>query len=175
MLTIIGFNFSKLLAQQKKPAKGNLKIGTNVKIDSLERSNLVFDNDRGAVKVTFTYKVNYDPDIGTIELQGDIMFMQEKKVVDQLLKEWEEKKTVPKKVSSSLVNSIMQKCTIQAMIMTKDIGLPPPMPMPKVKSSGKNVKVDESGQAQHHTEVQKEAEDEGSGSKKSSGSQKKNK
>ena len=156
-MTIIGFNYSKLLAQQKKPAKGNLKIGTNVKIDSLEKSNLAFGDDRSAVKVSFTYTVKYDPDIGSIELQGDIMFMQEQKVIDKLLKDWQEKQQLPKKVSSNLVNSIMQKCTIQAMIMTKDIGLPPPMPMPKVKSSTKKVKVDENAEAQP-ADLQKQAD-----------------
>lgn len=150
-MTIIGFNFSKMLAQQKKAAKGNLKIGTNVKIDGLEKTSLVFDKERMALKLNFTYNVRYDPDIGGVELQGDILFLQEKKVAEGLLAEWEKKKALPKKVSSGLVNAIMQKCVVQALILTKDIGLPSPLPLPKVKEMTKvqvaeeatgNVKAD---------------------------------
>lgn len=141
-MTIIGFNFSKLLAQQKKAAKGSVKIGTNVKLDAVEKTNLLFDKDKAALKAMFTYKVTYDPDIGTIEFQGDILFMQEAKVIDTLVAEWDKKKALPKKFSTALINAIMQKCIIQALIMSKDIGLPPPMPLPKVKAQAK-VKVDE--------------------------------
>ncbi|MBD3209003.1 hypothetical protein GF367_01110 [Candidatus Woesearchaeota archaeon] len=143
-MTIIGFNFSKLLAEQRRAAKGTLKIGTNVKLDDVHQTDLSFDDERGAIKVAFTYIVTYDPDIGGVELKGDILFMQEKKVIGALVKDWGAKKSLPKKLSSALVNAIMQKCTLQAIIMTRDIGLPPPMPMPKLKSSSKvKVKEDE--------------------------------
>ena len=141
-MTIIGFNFSKLLAQQKRAAKGSVKIGTNVKLDAVEKTNMAFDKDKAALKAAFTYKVSYDPDIGTIEFQGDILFLQETKVIDSLVQEWSKKKALPKKFSTALINAIMQKCTIQALIMSKDIGLPPPMPLPKIKSQTK-VKVEE--------------------------------
>lgn len=140
-MTIIGFNFSKLLAQQKKAAKGSLKIGTNVKLDAVEKTNLAFDKDKAALKATFTYKVTYDPDIGTIEFQGDILFLEAAKIIETLLQEWNKKKELPKKFSTALINAIMQKCIIQALIMSKDIGLPPPMPLPKIKAQTK-VKVE---------------------------------
>lgn len=142
-MTIVGFNFSKLFAQQKKAAKGNLKIGTNVKIESVVKTNLAIGKDRATVKLSFTYNVVYDPDIGNLELQGDVLFMQEAKVIEELLTEWEKKKSLPKKFSSAIVTQIMQKCTIQALIMTKDIGLPPPIPLPKVRSSPVTVKADD--------------------------------
>ena len=141
-MTIIGFNFSKLLAQQKKAAKGSLKIGTNVKLDAIERTNMAFDKDKAALRAAFTYKVTYDPDVGAIEFQGDLIFLEEAKVIESLVKEWNEKKALPKKFSTALINAIMQKCVIQALIMAKDIGLPSPMPLPKVKTQTK-VKVDE--------------------------------
>ena len=132
-MTIIGFNFSKILAHHKKPAKGNVKVGTNVKLDAVEKANLSFEKDKAAIRTVFTYKVTYEPDIGGVEFQGELLFLQEAKIVDSLLKEWEEKKALPKKFSTDLINAIMQKCIIQALIMSKDIGLPPPIPLPKLK------------------------------------------
>ncbi len=139
-MTIVGFNFSKIHAEHKKAAKGDLKIGTNIRFDGVDQTKLAFDNERAAVKVTFTYGVSYEPAIGVIQLQGDVLFMQEKKVIDVIIKGWEEKKALPKKISTALVNAIMQKCTIQSIIMARDIGLPPPMPMPKVKAPEVNIK-----------------------------------
>ena len=142
-MTIVGFNFSKLFAQQKKAAKGNLKIGTNVKIDDVQKTKLAIGKDRATVKISFTYNVNYDPDIGGLELQGDVLFMQEEKVIDAVMAEWEKKKALPKKLSAPIVTQIMQKCTIQALVMTKDIGLPPPLPLPKVKAAPVKVNAED--------------------------------
>lgn len=142
-MAIVGFNFSKLFAEQHKAAKGNLKISTNVKFESVEKTTLALGDDKSTLKVAFTYTVAYDPKVGSIELQGDLLFMQDVKLIEAVLAEWDKKKTLPAKVSKVLVNNIMQKCTIQALIMTKDIGLPPPMPLPKVKSSPVKVKAEE--------------------------------
>jgi hypothetical protein len=132
-MTIVGFNFSKILAQQKKATKGNLKIGTNVKIDVVEKTSLGFDKDRSALRAGFTYKVTYEPEIGIIEFQGDILFMESQKIIDELVSEWNAKKQLPKKFSAALMTTIMQKCIIQALVISKDIGLPPPIQLPKVK------------------------------------------
>ncbi len=142
-MTIVGFNFSKLFAQQKKATKGNLKISTNVKIESVDKTNLAIGKERSTVKISFTYNVMYDPDVGSLELQGDVLFMQEAKIIDELLNDWEKQKSLSKKFSSAIVTQIMQKCTIQALVMTKDIGLPPPIPLPKVRSSPVTVKADD--------------------------------
>jgi hypothetical protein len=91
-----------------------------------------FDQQRSAVKISFTYTVSYDPDIGSIELAGDILFLQEQAVIQAILDEWTKRKALPKKLSAPLVSAIMQKCVIQALILTKDIGLPPPIPLPRV-------------------------------------------
>lgn len=133
-MTIVGFNFSKIQAEHGKSAKGDVKIGTNVRIEDLQSTSLAFGNERSALRAVFSYTVSYDPAIGSIRLEGDVLFMQEKKIIEAILKEWTEKKAMSKKLSAVLVNTIMQKCTIQSLIMARDINLPPPMPLPKVKS-----------------------------------------
>lgn len=132
-MTIIGFNFSKLHAEQLKPHKKGIKISTNIKIDNLSKTKLSFDKTKGAVKASFSYEVQYG-DVGTILLAGDVLEMQEIKVIDSILEEWKEKKTIPKALSTALMTQIMNKSAVQAIILAKDIGLPSPIPMPKFKS-----------------------------------------
>lgn len=132
-MTVVGFNFSRIHAQQKKAVKGDVKIGTNVKIDNVQKTNMVFDQTRSTIKVSFTYSVTYSPEVAEIQLQGDILFMQEQKLIDAVLKEWDEKKKVSARLSGILMNAIMQKSTIQAIVLSRDLGLPAPVPLPKVQ------------------------------------------
>jgi len=142
-MTIIGFAFTKIYAEQKKPSKGNIKISNNIKIEGLEKTNLIFDDKRVALKALFTYKVTYQPAVGSIELQGDILFLQETKQAEALIKEWNNKKALPKKLSASLITHILQKCHVQALILTKDINIPPPIPLPRVTPTRKQATTEE--------------------------------
>ena len=38
-------------------------------------------------------------------------------------------------ISPILLNSILNKCNVQALILSQDINLPPPIPLPKVQMS----------------------------------------
>ena len=133
-MAIIGFNLSKINAELKKKEKGGVKINTNIKINSLDKASIALDEKMGALKANFTYTVSYDPGVGLIELQGDILSMQENKTVDAVVKEWNEKKSVPRKLTTILMTHIMQKCSMQALIMARDVSLPPPVPLPKFKA-----------------------------------------
>ncbi len=138
IMTIIGFTFNKLSAFKKTVAKGSVKISTNVKITGLEKTNLIFDNKRVALKALFAYKVVYEPEIGGLEFEGDVLFLQDKKSADDVLKQWKDKKTIDRKLSAAIVSHILQKCAVQSLVLARDVGLPAPIPLPKVKAP--NVK-----------------------------------
>ena len=140
MATIIGFSFTKLHAQQKTLAKGSLKIKNNIKLTGLEKTSLSFDENKQALKTLFTYGVTYEPQIGELEFAGDILFLASKDEATALIETWNKKKELPQKLATSLIQNIMQKCTIQAMIMARDIGLPSPVPLPKFKTPGTAAK-----------------------------------
>lgn len=133
-MTIVGFNFSSMNATREKNPVKELKIGTNIRLDKVEKTNLAFDEKRGTLKISFTYTINYDPGVGQIVLSGDVLTMQENKTVEALLKEWKEKKTVPPKFSRMIMQHLMQKCSVQGIIMSRDVGLPAPVPMPRFKT-----------------------------------------
>lgn len=133
-MTVIGFSFTKLTAELKKPSKGNLKVNSHVKINGLDKTNLSFDNKKTALKADFTYAVEYEPAVGNIEFKGDILFLQEQDEAQKLLDQFAKKKNVPKKIATVLVNNILKKSTMQAIIMSRDIALPPPIPLPGVKT-----------------------------------------
>ncbi|MBI2658791.1 hypothetical protein HYX05_01660 [Candidatus Woesearchaeota archaeon] len=59
--------------------------------------------------------------------------MEDPKKIKELLASWKKDKKVPKELMAGLLNTILTKCNIQALILSQEINLPAPIPMPKVQ------------------------------------------
>ena len=44
-------------------------------------------------------------------------------------------KKIPKDIVQEIMSNVLSKCNIEALLMSREIGLPPPIPLPKVKSN----------------------------------------
>ena len=132
-MTIIGFTFSEIQAKQQKPPKGSIRINNNIKIVNLEKTSLNFDEKKIALKVDFKYTVDYQPEIGFIKFGGEILLLEDSKLADNLVKQWDEKKSLPPDFSEAIMSHLMQKCSVEAILLSKDVGLPSPIPLPKFK------------------------------------------
>tara|TARA_Y100000310_G_scaffold95150_1_gene92996 strand:+ start:2814 stop:3236 length:423 start_codon:yes stop_codon:yes gene_type:complete len=134
-MTIVGFNFTRLEAEKKDMAKGKISVGNNVSIKNVEEKNLSLANDKQKVLAfTFEFTSKYDPNIGHIKFTGDVLFMEDAKKVKELLDGWKKDKKLPKEIMTGILNTVLSKCNIQALIMSEQINLPPPIPLPKVQS-----------------------------------------
>ncbi|MBC8495354.1 hypothetical protein H8D36_04330 [archaeon] len=132
-MTIIAFNFTKMSAEKKKPVKGQVNISNNVGIKDVSESKLSLDAKKKALKFEFEYVSKYDADIGSIQLSGDTIYLVEIKAADEILASWKKDKKVPEKVMRELMNRILAKCNVQAVVLSRDINLPAPIPLPKMK------------------------------------------
>ncbi len=132
-MAIIGFTFNEIHAEQQNPPKGSIKINNNIKIVNLEKTSLNFDDKKTALKLDFKYSVDYQPEIGFIKLGGEMLLLEESRVADDLVKQWTDKKSLPQKFSEAVMEHLMQKCSVQAILLSKDVGLPSPIPLPKFK------------------------------------------
>jgi hypothetical protein len=135
-MTIVGFDFVKIGAEKKNPVRGKISINNNVAIKSVEEHNLNLGRDKkDALKFEFEFIAKYDPDIGTIKLGGNVIYMEDSKKVKDIMDGWKKDKKLPKDVSTGVLNTILTKCNVEALILSKDINLPPPIPMPKIQSA----------------------------------------
>src|SRR5690606_25123677 len=89
------------------------------------------------LRYVFTYVATYEPSIGTITLEGEVITMDDKKKSDAILKDWKKDKTLPAQTSQPILNSILNKCTVEALILSKELNLPAPIPIPKIKQEVK--------------------------------------
>ncbi len=137
-MKIVGFHINKLLVERKNPIKGKLSIKSKLNIEDItgEENSAKMP----AFRFNFVYNIDYEPSISKIELKGSVIAIDDKGEGKDILKDWKDKKFLsPLKVP--LFNFIMNKCTIKAIELEEEIGLPVHIPLPKIKSkqSGKVV------------------------------------
>ena len=132
-MTIVGFNFDRIEADKRGVVKGKINISNNVAIKNVQEHDLnLGKNKQGALQFRFEFTSTYEPKVGNIILNGNVIFMEDTKKVKEILAHWKKEKKVPQDVMTGIINSILSRCNIQALILSQEINLPPPIPLPRV-------------------------------------------
>ncbi len=132
---IAGFNFTKLSAEKKEVIKGKVDINNNISIKKVEETDLSLGKQKQkALKFTFEFTSKYEPSFGEIMLEGEILFIDEQKAVKDIMASWGKDKKIPKEIMMALLNTVLSRCNVKALILSEDINMPPPIPMPNVQS-----------------------------------------
>ncbi len=141
-MSIVGIHFTKIDVEKANNVKGKVNISNNVLIKNVEEASLSLglSNQKGA-KFSFEFKSEYAPDMGHIYLLGDVLMVEEDKAVKSILSDWDKKKTIKTEIMSQVLNSVLNKCNIQALILSQTMNLPSPIPMPKVQQDTKVVET----------------------------------
>ena len=131
---IVGFGFTKLSAEKKEQVKGKIDINNNVSVKDVVEDNLSLGKDKqNIVKFIFEFTANYEPSVGKILFEGEVLYLEEPKKVKEILASWKKDKKLPKELMGGILNTILTKCNVQALILSQEVNLPPPIPMPKVQ------------------------------------------
>ena len=132
---IVGFGFTKLSAEKKENAKGKIDINNNVSIKDVLEENFALGKDKqqNIIKFLFEFTSKYEPNVGDILFEGELLYMEEPKKAKEILADWKKNKKLPKDLMAGLLNTILTKCNIQALILSQQVNLPPPIPLPKVQ------------------------------------------
>ncbi len=134
LMVIVGFNFTKISIEKTAPVKGKININNNISITSVEKTELELGtSEQSALRFGFEFTSQYNPKVGLIDLRGEILYLEEVKKIKEIVEKWKKEKKVPKEIMAEVLNQTLIKCNIQALILSKDLNLPPPIPLPKVK------------------------------------------
>jgi len=139
-MTIVKINIHKMNAERNlESAGGQIKINNNVSIKNVE--DLAFDVEgKKGLKFSFSFNCNYEPDLGKIEVEGQILFVESAAKVEEIKKGWEKSKKIPMDVMEQVVNAALHKGNIQAIKISEEVNLPSPLPLPKVRTGPEPVK-----------------------------------
>ena len=132
---IVGFGFTKLSAEKHEAAKGKIDINNNVSIRDVREDSFSLGKDKqqNVLKFMFEFASKYEPSVGTILFEGELLYMEEPKKAKEILGSWKKSKEIPKELMAVLLNTILTKCNVQALILSQEVNLPPPIPMPRVQ------------------------------------------
>lgn len=137
-MVIVGFAFNKIVCERKESKGGNIKINNNISLTDVEEKELTLGKDKQkGIRFLFEFVSKYDPGLGEIKLIGEVMYMEDQKKIKEIMASWKKDKKVPKEVMTPIFNNILSKCNIEALLLSREINLPPPIQMPRIEPKEK--------------------------------------
>ncbi|NYZ60209.1 hypothetical protein H0O01_00760 [Candidatus Micrarchaeota archaeon] len=121
---IVNSRVNKIEATRDKDGPGK---GLKIKIDIKDVGGKGEDVDVG-----YEFTAEYLEDVGKIFLAGEITDRVEKKAADEARKMWKEKKEISPEYKLSLLNSINYVASIEGVLASKIVRLPPPIAPPRL-------------------------------------------
>jgi hypothetical protein len=114
----------------------------NIRIDVNSSVSQVYLTEQDMARVDFRFVATYTG-LGSVSLDGRISFKGEDS--KELYEKWTETGQMPDKAAQEIHSSIMKTCMPVAVILSREVNLPPPMPMPNVNIKGKKKSPPSSG------------------------------
>lgn len=147
-MRIIGFNFTKVLAERPEEYSKGSEISTNVEFKDIKKEETDFAKDSNeAIKVLFDFKVDYlkkenkKATNAQVVLSGFLVLLTSKDEAKTLLKDWESRQVSPS-FQVPIFNFLLGRCSIRALQLEEELNLPLHIPMPKLKAESASAKAD---------------------------------
>ncbi len=139
-MPFIGFNFDKISAEKfLDEIRGNINVKHNLSIKDLKEEEINLDKKQEALRFTFEFLLSYEPNIGSIRIEGHLLFLESPKKIKEIIQDWKKDKKIPKEIMQNLFNNILTKSNIKSLQLSQDINLPPHIPMPRLEQQKKNI------------------------------------
>jgi hypothetical protein len=134
-MSIIGFYFSKMTAEKKKTPAGKISVNNNVILTSVKEAKINLGKQKqSGIEFKFNYTSKYDPEIASVVLEGVVVFTGKEEQVKLALTGWEKDKKLPPDVLTEVYNYLLEKCTVETLVIGRDMQLPPHVPLPKMNA-----------------------------------------
>ena len=132
-MTLVGFHYTKISAEKKKAITGKVNASNNLVLDKVQEAKLSGSASQKGIEFTFKFMVVFEPGIGTVELQGKVVYMGTPAKVKESLDKWTKDKNLSPEILEEVYNSLLHRCNIEALLLSKEMQMPSHLPMPKVK------------------------------------------
>jgi len=106
--------------------------GERAQIDRLDQNStvsMILPIDDSTADVEFRFTVTYGG-VASIRIEGRLLFTGDAR---SLAATWREKKSMPNDIASEIHTAVMTACLPEAVLVARDLHLPPPIPIPQVK------------------------------------------
>ncbi len=110
----------------RKPAP-NIQIATNINVVNLDRKA------DGSLEVPFILTINYNPSIAQMSIKGSAFVQGEKDEIEKIVQDYEQKKPPTQIILQSISNVVFT----ESIVISRMLGIPPPIPLPLISDPGK--------------------------------------
>tara|TARA_Y100000310_G_C20461032_1_gene705373 strand:- start:393 stop:854 length:462 start_codon:yes stop_codon:yes gene_type:complete len=141
---IVSFNFDKISAEKIGKITEKVNINHNFNIKHIEKTDVNLQGNKAALKLSFDFAVNYEPNIGNIQMNGNIVYLEKEEEINKLNDQWKKEKKLPMGITSLVANTILTKGNIKALMLSQEVNLPPQIHLPKVTPKDEEVETKES-------------------------------
>jgi hypothetical protein len=100
----------------------------NIRIDVNSNVSQIYLTEEKEARVDFRFMATYSG-LGSVGVEGRITYSGEAK---DLYEKWTETGNMPDTAAQEIHSAIMKACMPVAVILSREVNLPPPMPMPPV-------------------------------------------
>jgi len=130
-MPIIGFQFDKIFGERTGSIKGKVDIQHSFNITDIKKEELNLEKKQDVLKFDFNFNVIYKPDLGKISFEGHVLYLETPEKVKKIAEEWKKSKKMPEDIITPVINMILTKSNVKALILSQDINLPPQIQLPK--------------------------------------------
>lgn len=139
-MAVIGFNLKKILVERKGLVRGSVKVSTNMNITDIKKEETKMIAGKDVLGINFDFVIFYKStaekenlkEIAKVSFEGTVLYIVDPKETNGILESWK-KKEISEDIKLSVLNTILVKCNVKALVLEEDLGLPPHLPLPKFK------------------------------------------
>jgi len=110
------------------PSEGRITVNANIL--GVEKKN------KDKAEIPFVYVVNYTPSIAQITVKGTVVVEGAEKEIEKLVEEKGKGKAPDRRIIAAVINA----ATAEAVLLSKSIGVPPPLPQIGIPA-GREIKT----------------------------------
>ena len=133
-MAVVGLGFTKINMERAASIGGKLSIKTNAAVKNVEKQELSLgDKKQEALRFTFEFSAIYEPNMASIYLEGEVLWVDKTEAIESALKGWKKDKSLPAEIKTPILNAVLSRSSVEALILSREINLPPPIPLPKVE------------------------------------------
>ena len=137
-MAILGITLSKIEAKMNANAtpSGDININSSPTISNVTKRDMDLYNMKDVLAVDFKFDISYDPDVGKISMEGELLYQTDK--AKEIVNKWKkDKKMEDEQMAVEILNAIFRKCLTQSVTIAHELRLPPPIAFPMVRPKDK--------------------------------------
>jgi len=139
-MPVIGLQLKSVKASidEKKIIEGNINVNSSPRIESVEKKDINVPGIKDVLSINFIFEVNYDPKVGEIEMEGEVLYQTDKS--KDILAKWKKDRKLEDDMAVEVLNAIFRRCLVEALSLSNELRLPPPIRLPIVQKAAEEDK-----------------------------------